>query len=409
MTSRAAGPAPGSTSEPAPLAPQLALTFLASIATAVMWNGLGFVAKSDYGFQEWETFLLFAANGLVYAIAAILSGRVLRALEGLLSPRGMIALTLVAQALAAPMVGLVDGRWALWTTSFLFSICSAWLWPIVESYMSAGRHGHSMRATIGWWNVTWMTANALGLASMSLFIWADIGDEGGRWSVGALGPICLLAAVMLIWFPERPAEHRAERHDEVGRNYAGMLTSCRIMLPMSYVLIGALSSLMPYKLDELGVAPTLETPLTATWLVARVFLVVGMWRLLFWHGRWGSLGLAGFLMLVGFGLIAIGPNLASVLAGLALVGAGQGMIYYSAIYYALSVGHAEVDAAGTHESLIGLGYAAGPAVGLFGLMLGGGAAVGWVVLGAAGLATLPALRPWLTGKRTALREARARN
>ncbi|MEC9158605.1 MAG: hypothetical protein VYB77_10820, partial [Planctomycetota bacterium] len=113
--------------------------------------------------------------------------------------------------------------------------------------------------------------------------------------------------------------------------------------------------------------------------------------------------------LVGFGLIAIGPNLASVLAGLALVGAGQGMIYYSAIYYALSVGHAEVDAAGTHESLIGLGYAAGPAVGLFGLMLGGGAAVGWVVLGAAGLATLPALRPWLTGRRTALREARARN
>ena len=383
---------------PAPLAPQLVLTFLASIATAIMWNGLGFVAKNDYGFQQWETFLLFAANGLVYASAAILSGRILRRIEKRVSPRTVLALVLIAQGLAAPVVGLVDGEWALWATSFLFSICSAGLWSIVESYMSAGRHGHSMRATIGWWNVTWMTANAIGLASMALFIGNDVGDEGGRWSIGALGPVCFVAAAMLFWYPNRPIAHETSEARQVGSNYAPMLTTCRVMLPVSYVFISALSSLMPYKLDALGIETTWETPLTATWLVVRVLIVAGMWRLLFWHGRWSSLALAWTLMLVGFGLIAIGPNITSVLIGLGLVGAGQGMTYYSAIYYALAVGNAEVDAAGTHESLIGLGYAAGPAFGLIGLALGGGIAVGWVVLGAAALATVPATRPWLKNR-----------
>ncbi|MEE2681003.1 MAG: MFS transporter [Planctomycetota bacterium] len=392
--------APGDGSRsPAPMGPQLILTFLASIATAIMWNGLGFVAKNDYDFQEWETFLLFAANGLVYAVAAILSGRFLRRIEGLVSPRTVLAVVLVAQGMAAPVVALVDGEWALWATSFLFSICSAGLWSIVESYMSAGRHGHSMRSTIGWWNVTWMTANAIGLASMAVFIGNNVGNEGGRWSIGALGPVCFIAAAMLFWYPRRPVEHVSTGAAEVGTNYGHMLNTCRVMLPLSYVFIGALSSLMPYKLDALGIAATWETPLTATWLVVRVVVVAAMWRLLFWHGRWSSLALAWCLMLVGFGLIAMGPNLGSVLIGLGLVGAGQGMTYYSAIYYALSVGRAEVDAAGTHESLIGLGYGAGPAFGLIGIALGGGAAVGWVVLGAAGLATIPAARPWLRSLR----------
>lgn len=391
-------------SSPAPLAPQLVLTFLASIATAIMWNGLGFVAKNDYDFEEWKTFLLFAANGLVYATAAILSGRFLRRIEGRTSPRTVLAVVLVAQGMAAPVVALVDGEWALWATSFLFSICSAGLWSIVESYMSAGRHGHSMRATIGWWNVTWMTANAIGLASMALFIGNNIGEEGGRWSIGALGPVCFIAAAMLFWYPKRPMDHASVESTAVGTNYAPMLTTCRVMLPVSYVFIGALSSLMPYKLESLGIATTWETPLTATWLVIRVLVVAGMWRLLFWHGRWSSLALAWTLMLVGFGMIATGPNITSVLIGLGLVGAGQGMTYYSAIYYALAVGNAEVDAAGTHESLIGLGYAAGPAFGLIGIALGGGAAVGWVVLGAAGLATIPAARPWFRNRRPRIQE-----
>jgi hypothetical protein len=374
-----------------PTTPLLALTFLVSAATAVMWNGLGFVAKHDYDFPEWLTFLLFAVNGAAYALAAFNSGRLLRTLSRHLSPRATLGLALVIQSLVAPLTGLVDGAWALWVVSIVFSLCSALTWSTVESYMSAGRHGKAMRSSIGWWNLTWMGSNTLGLAAMAFFLHSG----NGRWAVGVLGPICLIAAVLLWWFPRSPATHDMHTADEhVGTNFASMLGSCRIMLPMSYLLIGTLGPIMPYRLDEVGVMLTWETPLTATWLLTRVFVVAAMWRLQFWHGRWSILGLAGVLLLIGFGLVTIGPGVASIVVGLALIGIGQGLTYYSAIYYALAIGHAKVDAAGTHEGLIGIGYGAGPAVGLLGLALGGGAAVGWIVLALSATAILPAARPW---------------
>jgi hypothetical protein len=58
----------------------------------------------------------------------------------------------------------------------------------------------------------------------------------------------------------------------------------------------------------------------------------------------------------------------------------MGMVYFSALYYAMSVGHAQVDAGGTHEALIGSGYTIGPLAVLGGLALGGAAEqAGWPI------------------------------
>ena len=53
-----------------------------------------------------------------------------------------------------------------------------------------------------------------------------------------------------------------------------------------------------------------------------------------------------------------------MIVGLILFGSGMGVTYYAAIYYALAVGRAEVEAGGTHEALIGGGYMVGPIIGL---------------------------------------------
>lgn len=81
--------------------------------------------------------------------------------------------------------------------------------------------------------------------------------------------------------------------------------------------------------------------------------------------------LAASLLLVGFAGITIGPNLDAVtparvlvLSGLAVLGFGVGMIYTGALYYAMEVGNAEIDAGGKHEAFIGLGYLGGPVIGL---------------------------------------------
>lgn len=377
--------------------PQLVLTFLASLATAVMWCGLGFVAKHGYGFPEWLTFLLFAASGVVYCLGALLAHRTLEKLKGRVSPRSVLALALIVQGMVAPLIGIIDGPWVLWFVSFVVSLCSAFVWPIVESYMSSGTTGAGMRSRIGWWNICWMSGTAIGLVGMTPFLQAD----SARWAIVLLGPASIIAAAMLFWYRAEPMILDQARQEEstIGPNYRPMLSSCRVMMPLSYVLIGAVGPIMPYRLGDLGVSLFWETPLTSIWLFVRVMAVALMWRLSTWHGRWGSLVIGGASMAIGFVLITVGPSTFSVVLGLALLGAGQGITYYSAIYYALALGDGDVESAGKHEALIGAGYGLGPMIALCGLALGGGVAIGWSVIAVTGMASWPAIRPWRTSRK----------
>ncbi len=56
-----------STDRPAPLGPILALSFLATFGTAVLWNGLAFIAREGYGFDEIRSLVLAIWNGGIYA------------------------------------------------------------------------------------------------------------------------------------------------------------------------------------------------------------------------------------------------------------------------------------------------------------------------------------------------------
>jgi hypothetical protein len=80
----------------------------------------------------------------------------------------------------------------------------------------------------------------------------------------------------------------------------------------------------------------------------------------------------------GFLLVLAGPalpdalaagRLPAVLVGELLFGWTAGEVYFAALYYAMVVKNASVAAGGGHESLIGLGFALGPAAGLAGVAL----------------------------------------
>jgi hypothetical protein len=88
----------------------------------------------------------------------------------------------------------------------------------------------------------------------------------------------------------------------------------------------------------------------------------------------------------------------------------MGVVYYAALYYAMSVGRAEVDAGGTHEALIGVGYTIGPLASLGGLRAGAALrAAGWplwpgggvvaVVWGLIGIAGIGAWLPYRDARR----------
>lgn len=374
-----------------------AITFLNSLATGVLWNGLGFITKAEFHFTEVQTYILYISTGAVYALAALLSGRLVRMIERHTSARALLLWLLLIQAGVAPLVYLQGGSVGLVIIAMVTSVTGALLWPVVESYVAAGKNARDARHAIGNWCLIWMVAVAIALVLMGPLQQAN-GWLNPKLALAAIAPISLLSICFLSLIPSHPAAHHAAV-EPAPAGYEAQLRSARVILPAAYLLVGTISPLMPYLLSQMKLAATSETPLTATWLATRVVVVGVMARAAFWHGKWSALLCGALLMAGGFAFIVIATGLPALTAGLIMFGAGHGIIYYAALYYALRVGSAQIDAGAVHETLIGLGYVIGPAAGLAGHLLGGGAwtiALLWVLLS---LAAIPAIQPWLRTRR----------
>ncbi|MHC4947197.1 MAG: hypothetical protein ACYTG1_02890 [Planctomycetota bacterium] len=377
-----------------PLGAVLAVTFLASLGTGVFWFGISFIAKHGYGFDQTRNLWLYVVMGAGYTIGAFQAGRFSRWAARWLAPRSQLAAIMTLQAALCVGPVVVAAEWMLWVAANGVMITSSLLWPLVESYLTAGRHGPAMRSAIGWFNLIWMTAVFLPLIAM-----APILEDHAQWAVGGLALANVAALAPIARFGVRPGAHDeglAGRH--VADEYPLLLRSARVLLPVSYMLASAMAPILPYRFEVLEVDVAWETPATATWLAVRVVVVVLMMRMAFWHGRWGALLAGAVAMTAGFGLVVLAPSMPLVLAGFTAFGAGLGVVYFTALYYAMSVGRAGVDAGGTHEGLIGAGYTAGPLAALAGTALGGGARIVGVVWAVMIVSAVPAVRPYLAAR-----------
>jgi MFS family permease len=362
-----------------PLLAVCAVTFLASIGTGVVWNGVSFIAKHDYGFKQSQTLWLYAVLGVTYGGGALSTGWVLRALRRILSPRAALASILLAEAIVCASLYLVDDGWMLCAVACCISVLSSWLWPIIESYLTAGRHGGEMRNAIGFWNLSWTGATAMALVLMMPVMKEQpeaitIGSRSillePRMAIVLLGGLHAVAILPLAFFGRSPGTHDAEMSEaSVQAEYRYLLQAARMLLPLSYVLNAAMTPLLPYLFEPMKLDQQYETVITSTWMWVRIAAMAIMWRIGFWHGRWGTLLLGGLAMTLGFGVVVMEDSLRYVVLGLAIFGTGMGIVYYAALYYAMAVGQAEVDAGGTHEALIGVGYSIGPVAGLVGFEL----------------------------------------
>ena len=346
--------------KPTGLAASLALTSLASAGTSVIWNGLPFIAKHQYGFDETATLLLYLLVGSVYIFGAMCSSRWARAMASTCSPRTILAVLLMLQAAVCSLPLFFSDAWVIWVAGGVAGLCSALLWPLVESFLVSGRHGRAMRRAIGWWNIVWMISVA-----STMFAMAPLMENHASMVIVALGCMNLLAVCVLPFYKSRPA-----RHDEeiaacaVPSGYSNLLKGARLLLPLSYIINGTLAPLLPFVLSNLAVDTFWQTPAVATWMIARVVVTACMWHWPNWHGRWSVLWIAVAMMAIGFVSIFMASGMVLLFTGLVLFGGGMGIAYYAGLYYAMAVGRAGLNASGTHEALIGAGYTVGPAVGM---------------------------------------------
>jgi hypothetical protein len=370
-----------------PLLPAFAFTFLSSIGTGIVTSGIYFLTKGTYGFSPVRNYALGVVMGLMYILGAALAGPVISALRdrfpGITTRTILGAITglmglacAIPQAAAAAGVGgpgSLAGGWDIWLTVILYNPLSGALWPVVESYISGGRTGTSLRSAVSRWNIVWSTALVLAFWGLAPLI-----ETRGALAVLLLGLIHLASLGLLAGFRPEPGAHEAGAHEPHPESYPRLLTVFRLLLPTAFMVVSALSPYLTTSMARLGVPLPWQPVLATAWLVARVGGFVALERWQRWHGSWAMPVIGGVLLIGGFAMCVLAslgleadpspplhlPRLAIQLSGLALFGIGVSVIYAGAVYYALEVGQAEVDAGGKHESLIGIGYTAGPFLGL---------------------------------------------
>lgn len=366
---------------PTPLSAVLSLTFLGSLGTGAVTNGFSFIATEGLGYTRTMNLLMALVLGACYIVGALASGPIVKRLSdrgNRATPRALLGVVLVvigavcflpitAQTLAPRYL-----EHALWALILVFSPMPGILWPIVESYVSGGRRDRALRSAVGRFNIVWSGALVFAFWGM-----APLLEQRPFVILALLGVAHLLMCALLRWFPAYPPRHLDSEHEPVPPVYARLLTLFRVQLIASYIVLSALSPLLPIVEGRMGVPVHWMTPIASAWLTSRVLVFFLLERWHGWHGCWSMPWCGLALMLVGFASVMLSPMLPSSVAtitlitALAVTGCGIAITYYGALYYAMAVGNAEVDAGGTHEAMIGMGYTLGPLCGLTGVGLSG--------------------------------------
>lgn len=336
--------------------------FLESAATALIERGIFFYAKEELGFSDVQNLWL----ALVFAIPYVFAALGAHALtQRWMSERTMALLGVVGQAVFLLGVALYPVAWTIFVAQAVMGLCTGLKWPPVESYVSAGLTPSQASRRIGWFNVTWA-----GAVPIAVVVAGPLIDWWDR-ALFLLPPVLSLFSFMLMFrqtprpihlpddHPERPTE------EHVVRMHA-LLHASRWLLLGSYASYFVLAALMPGVFKDMKIAVGHATMLSAVIEVVRVITFFFMQRRPGWHFKVWPVVASICLVPIGFILIVSSGSLPAILIGEVLFGVAMGLTYYCALYYAMVVKNAAVDAGGIHEGLIGIGFVVGPIAGLIG-------------------------------------------
>lgn len=364
----------------------LLTVFTASFAGTLLQRGAYFYTHQVLAFSQAQNLWLALFIGITYVAGASASHPLSerfgerRTLIGLLLAlvviHGLIAALPSAPLLVVALasIGLLEGA----------------MWPIFESFMSAGHTPRELGRTLSLYNMTWALSVPLSLALAGVIIAS--GSPRLLFVVGAalFGGIAHSCSA----FPAQPAHLEADHVERpnaaVLEGFRPLLIASRLAMLLSYALMYVLAPLMPEIMTGVGLDTASAARAASLLDVARLACFVALFAWSGWHSRKLPIFLAITALPLGFGLVLLGSSLGPVVLGEVLFGAAAGLLYTAALYYAQVVQNASVDAGGAHEALIGLGYALGPGAGLVGTAIAQGAGPGSAAYAQGmSLATLP--------------------
>jgi MFS family permease len=339
---------------------------LHAFATSFYFYYLFFFMARRFGFGNLENLSLAALNGLVYTCVAWFGGRFgqrhgyFKALRlGLTVMIGALLLGSQADPLW-PQI-LVLGTWS-------FGLC--FTWPNLEALTSENEDALGLQRMVGMYNLVWASASALAYFSGGMLI-EKFGARCEFWiPIG----IHLSQLTIISWLEGRTANAiAAPKPLAMGtaiplnpRPIARAKSFLRMAWwanPFAYVAINTVAAIVPSLAKELNLTPRLAGIFCSVWFFARVGTFLALWLWTGWHyrKRW-FIGAYG-LLLASFITILLVPKLEAIILAQVTFGLAVGLIYYSSLFYSMDVGEAKGEHGGVHESAIGAGVFAGPAIG----------------------------------------------
>jgi MFS family permease len=343
------------------------VSFLESFATVCVERGGYFYTHDKLGFTLGENLWLAFGFGAFYVAGASLCNRLSR----LWGEKRLLTMMIAAQAMFnVLMVAFGASWWAYVSLTMLLSASFGLKWPILESYVAAGRTPKASASVVGMFNVAWAAAIPLALLVTGPLL------AHGHWWVGLfLLPVFISVADIWLLGPIEPHPQHLPA-DDPGRpsapqmaRYKALLLSARLQMLCSYCLLWILAALLPEKLQSVGMSASYRPAFSGLLDVVRggSFVLLARWT--WWHNRVSPLVLTIFVLPPAFAMVLLPSSPSSVgtiLAGELACGLAAGLTYYASLYYAMVVKNAAVDAGGAHESLVGLGFAVGPLLALSG-------------------------------------------
>lgn len=343
------------------------LTFFESIAATLIQRGIYFYTHENLGLSQSQNLWIAFGFGVSYVGGAFGS----HGLSQRFGEKRVMVGSIVSLFLLHSLLALVPSPWVLVASVFGTAAVQGVKWPVVESYVSAGRAPKQLLPILSRYNVTWATAGFVAIGVTGLIVGTGI-PALFFWFPAALNLVALLLALKL---PARPLhlDHgHPERPDPSElESMRALLGSARWSMTGGYALLYVLAPLMPSLLEQLRLPVTLATPVASILDAVRVITFGALGAVAGWQRKRAPLWLALVALPVGFLLILLGNSLSFLILGEVIFGVAAGFSYTAALYYALVSENASVDAGGAHESLIGIGIGLGPLSGLAGQLLVG--------------------------------------
>ncbi len=173
----------------------------------------------------------------------------------------------------------------------------------------------------------------------------------------------------VLFLPEKIPHKESSSEDDCVENekiasIEQLLLSSRWSMFFSYCIIQLINSLLPGRFYELGISLAIAGFAAGLIDLSRIAGFIFMSRTHCWHGNKISLILSSPALALGFILCMFTTKLTHIIIGELIIGLFAAVSYYSALFYAMHMKNASVNAGAVHESVIGLGFVVGPIAGI---------------------------------------------